>query len=190
MKIIKSSIFIGIVIITLSSCNQSKSAKQIVKSDTLIGKTISFTNKLLVLEGKQFHQFDSILPSINKKPKIISIVDGNCMSCVINLLNGVDSIFQKVVYNKCLLIIVVNVQKKDSAFFMRHLQPSIKAKGIILWDNGFNFEKHNKLLTSDINRRTFMVNAENKIVLIGNPIYYPDLLVKYEKNLAELIQEK
>lgn len=141
----------------------------------------------MVLDKHRFHRIDSLLPAMNGKPKVISIVDGNCMSCVVVQLNKVDSIFQHVLGDKGMFICVLIVQKKDSIAFMRNLQPSIRTKGIILWDNGYHFERYNKLLTPDVNLRTFMVNGEDRIVQYGNPIFYPDLLEKYKEKLANLM---
>ena len=133
----------------------------------------------------QFQRTDSFISEIEDKTKIISIIDGNCMKCVVNQLNRIDSIFTSIlpVNDDNRLIFILNVRKEDSAYFMRYLQPAIKTTGIILLDNNYSFERQNHLFTSNINLRTFMVNNENRIIQYGNPIMNPDVIFKYQEKL-------
>ena len=73
-----------------------------------------------------------------------------------------------------------------AAYFMQNIQPFIKAKGIILWDNNYHFESRNKLFTPHINLRTFMINSDNRVVLFGNPLIHSDILHEYKKKLVSL----
>nr|MDA3779167.1 hypothetical protein [Bacteroidales bacterium] len=138
----------------------------------------------LKLEGTRLFKTDSLIAEIEGKTKIISIIDGNCMKCIINELNKIDSTFNSILNDDDLLIFILNVNKYDSVFFMRNLQPAIKATGIILWDNSYNFEQQNNLLTYDKNLRTFMINRKNKIIQYGNPVMNPDVIFEYKKKLG------
>lgn len=79
------------------------------------------------------------------------------------------------------MVFVLNVNSKDSTSFMSFLNPEINTKGLILWDNNFSFETSNELLTPVLNQRTFLVNRNNKIVVIGNPLLNPRVLKQYKK---------
>ena len=175
-----------VVIIIIASCKHqhSNSNSNNTTLDTLLAKTIIFPNNLLKLNGTQFQRTDSFISEIEDKTKIVSIIDGNCMKCIINQLNKIDSVFNNFMPgDDNLVIFILNVSKEDSVYFMRHLQPAIKATGIILWDNNFNFERQNNLFTPDVNLRTFMINNENKIIQYGNPIMNPDVIFEYQEKL-------
>ena len=182
--------FVFFVIIILTSCSSKlKKNNNSITSDTLLTKTIFFPNSLLKLHGTQFQKIDSFILRIENKTKIISIIDGTCMSCIINLLNTTDSAFKSIILkDNTLLVFILNVSKRDSAFFMRNLQPAIKVGGIILWDNNYNFERQNNLFTSDVNLRTFMVNKKNRIIQYGNPIMKPDVIFEYKEKLKSSIK--
>ncbi len=177
--------FVLFIIIFLTSCkNQHENKNSTIASDTLLTKTIFFPNSLLKLDGNQFQKIDSFIFEIEDKTKIISIVDGNCVKCIINQLNAIDSIFNSILHDDDnLLIFILNVNKEDSAFFMRNLRPEIKATGVILWDSNYNFERQNHLFTPNMNLRTFMINNENKIIQYGNPIMNPDVIFEYQEKL-------
>lgn len=184
MKIISPFIlFVCFIVLVSSSCNyQSRNNNSTI--DTLLTKTIIFPNSLLKLNGVQFQKIDSFLYEIEDKMKIISIIDAGCMECIMNQLNKIDSTFNSIMFgDESVLIFILNCSREDSIFFMNNLQPAIKAKGTILWDTDFYFEKQNHLFTSSINSRTFMLNNENEIIQYGNPILKPDIIIEYQEKL-------
>lgn len=153
-------------------------------TDTLLTKTIFFPGSLKKLEGDHFKEIDSFRFEIEEKNKIVSIVDGVCMKCVIEQLNIIDSTFNSILPDDSgVMIFILNVSKADSAYFMLNLRPAIKAKGVILWDNNYDFERQNHLFTSNSNLRTFMTDGENKIIQYGNPVMHPDVISKYQEKL-------
>lgn len=176
-------------IIILTSCKYlHKNNNNIITSDTLLTKTISFPNSLLILDGNQFQKIDSFIFKTEDKTKVISIMDGNCPKCIVNQLNNIDSIFNGILHDDDFLIFILNVNKQDSVFFMCNLQPAIKATGVILWDSNYNFERQNNLFTPNANLRTFMVNKKNRIIQYGNPVMKPDVIFEYIERLKSLIK--
>ena len=168
-----------------TSCKTKQQNEEILTSKTLLNKTITFPNSLTELDGIEFHKTDSL--KLEETTKIISIIDGNCMKCIITQLNKLDSIFNDILHDKkSTLIFILNVHPDDSVFFMNNLQPAINASATILWDNNYNFERTNDLFTPDINLRTFMVNENNKIIQYGNPILHPNILSKYSEKLGDI----
>ena len=180
-----SLLFFVVIVINASCKHQHSINNNNNTTDTLLTKTIIFPNSLLKLNGMQFQRTDSFISEIEDKTKIISIIDGNCMKCVVNQLNRIDSIFTSIlpVNDDNRLIFILNVRKEDSAYFMRYLQPAIKATGIILLDNNYSFERQNHLFTPKVNLRTFMINDENRIIQYGNPIMNPDVIFEYQEKL-------
>jgi len=170
-----------LLIITSISCNYKSTVKREKTSDTFLSKQIVFPKSLVKLDGLQGCKIDSVLGEIENTIKIISIVDGACPKCITNQLNYTDSLFSSIIENEDVrLIFILNVFSEDSVYFMRYTQPYISAKGIIFWDNNYNFEQENKLFSPDENLRTFMIDKDNKIVVYGNPVLNKDIIVKYK----------
>lgn len=148
---------------------------------------VKFNEELKLLADGKLYTSESIVKNHMGKKKIISIVDGVCMKCVLYELNEADKIFQKITKTNKLgqVIYILNVTPLDSAFFLRHLEPSIKVQGLLLWDNSYCFERTNDLLTANRNQRTFLLDERNNIILFGNPLYNPKLIEEYKKILEE-----
>lgn len=177
-------LFLSVLPFVFFSCVNTKKSDDGGIADTLLSKTIIFPNSLIQLNGAEFQNINSFTTQNSGKTKIISIIDGACMKCIINQMNKLDSVFSNILIDSDnIMVFVLNVSKQDSTFFMRNLQPSINAKGFILWDNNFNFERENNLFTPDINLRTFMVNPENRIIQYGNPLMHPDVIWEYKAKL-------
>ncbi|MGE0077540.1 MAG: hypothetical protein AB7S48_06745 [Bacteroidales bacterium] len=175
---------LGLGILSFNSCSNGKIDGSKTNADSLLTKTITFPSNLTQLNGTSFQSIDSFLFNNDSKTKIVSIIDGTCAKCIINQMNKIDSTFGSILLDSDnIMVFILNVSQHDSAYFMRNLQPIINANGIILWDNNYNFERYNKLLTTDINLRTFMVNKENKIVQYGNPLMHPDAIWEYKAKL-------
>ena len=173
------------VFMSMGACSNREKKNGNNSADSLLTKTISFPKTLLQLDENKIKKIDSFNAATKGKRKIISIIDGNCSKCIINQLNNIDSIFNKLIINKnsSELIFILNVQSKDSAYFMQNLRPLIDARGIILWDNNYNFERKNKLFTKNYNLRTFMTNPKNRIIQYGNPLMNPELIYEYKEKL-------
>ena len=154
-------------------------------SDTLLGRHIVFPSSLFQLQADELIPVDEVLKDIEGKTKIVSIIDGDCMKCIISNMNVQDSLFHTIILDSDQqMIFILNVRPADSSYFMRNLQPAIRVQGIVLWDNDFNFEAVNALFTPDVNLRTFMVNSSDSLVMYGNPLINPDLLQEYMSNLG------
>lgn len=175
---------LGFSLLVFFSCVNDEKKAVNETSDTLLTKTISFPKSLIQLDGTKFQDIDSFITQNEGKTKIISIIDGTCMKCIINQMNEIDSTFGSILLDSDnIMLFILNVSKQDSTFFMRNLQPAINAKGIVLWDNNYNFERYNNLLTTNINLRTFMVDKHNKIVQYGNPLMHPEVIYEYMAKL-------
>jgi len=187
----KSSFLLKMIVVYsglfFMSCNIQQGSNNSQTSDTLLAKTITFPRSLSKFRGSQLQPIDSFLLDIDGKRKVISIIDGTCMKCIIYQLNRIDSIFNATLPedDDIVLIFVLNVFKEDSVFFMRNLYPEIRALGILLWDNDYNFERENQMFTPDEYLRTFLTDHNNRIVQYGNPIMNPDIIAEYRKKLLK-----
>lgn len=173
------------IAILFSTCTSVKQDSAQNSKDTLIGKAVTFPPQLLRMDGLGFSDLETFTAESKNKIKMISIIDGTCAACIINQMNGLDSVFNAIIRDRDLVVVfILNVSRNDSSYFMLNMQPAIKAKGIVLWDNSYSFERQNKLFTPDMNLRTFMVNRENRIIQYGNPLMHPDVIWEYKAKLA------
>jgi hypothetical protein len=155
-----------------------------VTSDTLLQKKIVFPDELRPITPAAITSMTNFRSYTDGKEKIVSIIDGTCASCIIDQLNLIDKTFQDInETGSAVMVFIVNVTKNDSAYFVLNMQPLIKAKGLVLIDHSYNFEKRNKLFTSDGNLRTFLISEEGKILTYGNPLINRNLLSNYKTML-------
>lgn len=181
-------LFTALLIIFCYACCliSCKDFKKSTGGNKMLVKKIAFPKDLLVLRNDTLSNCDSILDSSVGVPKIISIVDANCVKCIVNHMNALDSVFQEIVSNRnAKMYFILNVNDGDSAYFMRNLSSYINTKFPVLWDNNYNFERCNNLFTPDRNLRTFLTNDQDQIIQYGNPILDPGVIDLYKDKLLE-----
>lgn len=83
-------------IIFLAACKYQNRKESSIISRNLFTKKIFFPNCLLELKDHKFEKIDSFLYETKGKKKIISIIDGTCMKCIVNQLNKIDSAFNHI----------------------------------------------------------------------------------------------
>lgn len=175
---------IALLLLACGGVAQRNSCGETV-SDTLLGKHVVFPNNLLLLSNASLTPAHEYMTSIEGKAKIVSIIDGDCMKCIVTNMNVLDSLFRTVILGSDQqMVFILNVSPTDSAYFMRNLQPTIRVQGLVLWDSCYSFETANELFTSDINQRTFMLSPSDSIVMYGNPLFNPNLLHEYMANMG------
>lgn len=176
-----------IFLVLICSCVFEQNKNLTIPPDTLLTRQISFPKSLNPINNQAAYSLDSFLHVVNNKPKIVSIIDGNCSACIINFLNGFDLLVGSLLPDdsNVELVFILNVSPSDSSYFMRNMHPEINTRGKILWDNNFNFERENKLFTPDQSLRTFMVDKDNRIIIYGNPLMEPKLLATYKEKIEQ-----
>ena len=193
MKLIQLSIILFFVFsLFFTSCKPNDSATVAngipLMVDTMLSKVIIPPEELTPLKAI-VRTRPATKEQNSSKIKIVSIVDGNCRSCIMYQLNAVDSIFQSQLNNPEIfeMIFILNVKSSDSTFFVLNQLPLINVRGSVYWDNKYLFERTNKLFTSDVNLRTFMTNHSGQIVQYGNPTINPKVINEYRIKLTQLI---
>jgi len=147
--------------------------------DTLIGKPIHFPRTLLQVKNGGLVNADSAINIVEGSSYMVSIIDATCVKCIYYRLNLLDSLFRTNLSPEVGKVFVINIEGRAIPYFFRELYPAINAKGILLLDTAFDFERGNSILSSNINHRTFMVDYHGKIKLYGDPLYRPQCLDQY-----------
>ncbi|MCC5921023.1 MAG: hypothetical protein LAT68_12575 [Cyclobacteriaceae bacterium] len=170
-------------IFNLNSCVQNEN--NLEGEEGFNKQQIFYSSNLLILKDNKLVKTSK--SDWSNSSKLISIVDGVCMKCVVNDLNFMDSVFIALTRNSDVDVIhVLNVLSKDSLNFRTQFEPHLDVKGKVFWDSSYNFESQNNILVADKNRRVFLVDSNDYVKIIGNPVFDQDINIAYQKLLNEL----
>lgn len=154
--------------------NYAEEISSIVKKMT--NKNIIFSDSLLQILSESGN--DNF---IREERKIISVIAGNCGACVMTLKNW-ESCFREMKdqgYENRLLFIIEDI---DSALFKKIYRLEIPSGMTLVFDRNSVFSKQNEL-PNDKMLKTFMIDTENNVVLVGNPSLDKELWILYLNEL-------
>ena len=130
--------------------------------EEMVGKDLVFPDSLISRSPEPYITNFKV-----EGEKIISVIDGNCSTCVSKLKNWescVDILKNQGYENKLFFII----EDVDSAFFNQAYGKRIPQGLTFFFDKNSVFSKVNKLPNKKM-LKTFLIDSENKILLVGNP---------------------
>lgn len=159
--------------------------------------------QILYLIGKQIHIDESyqslsvkngVIDSLSvfyefKKPiKIVTYMDrSSCTQCAMQILIEWNKILQDVKSDSVGFVTIVYPTDKaelESALNM------LKLSNTLLYDTYNNYLKDNKLSDILARNRTFLLDKNNKVVLVGEPLHKPKLWDLYKSSIQILINNK
>ena len=184
MKQIK---FLIIALMFIYSCKDNN--EDTVK-DSFLGQQIILPNQNLIINK---NNLSSIAADTNRyNYTVIRFMSGDCPKCVEPMRefnNYMDNLKKNI---NCIHIINV----VDSVFFKHDVYPLLDKKYPIYVNNNHEFEKNNELEGFFKLSNTFIINNQNKITLIGNPLYdeqvskqFAELLKETERNNSKLTEQ-
>ena len=172
-----------ILLLTIISCNNEQSLSKellLLQSRPII---LPLNDDLIL------HNMDSILISekINKLKYIIYSDSLDCTSCMINNLSSWEPIleYSKKYNGKLIFQFIFSPIKKD----LRQINMLIEYSGFkhqIMIDLKKNFEKLNPHLPKNKALHTFLLDENNRVVLVGNPLRNK----KIEEMFYKIVEEK
>lgn len=182
----KKLLFIWIALTFLVSCHDKKKEDAINSVKQWVGKEILFPkNNTFTIRGKDTVDF----PLNVSNYKLVHYIDtAGCIACQLKLaewqrfMNEVDSV------SSSHTSFVFYIYPHD----MKDIQLEFRREAFdypVCLDEKDEFNRLNKLAT-DKNLRTFLLDKENKIVAIGNPMENPSVKKFYLKILTGKEQEK
>ncbi len=172
---------------TITSCikkdtTQNELQKQIESIVLqMTGKRLYYPDSLTFYRDNNLIKSDSLLSTKDKK--IITVISGNCSKCVIAIRDWIPYYQNMKIngYGDNLIILVENVTPK---YFWEFYADSIPSDLIFIFDNKCVFSEQNKL-PKNKSLNTFLVDQNNKIQLIGNPVYDKELGALYLRELQK-----
>lgn len=146
--------------------------------DDFIGKEIVFPDSLSVIKN------DTLLPQ-NKNffntgtKKVIHLFKADCGKCV-DSFNQLNQYLKSLEGNfECMFFIYTSNYK----YFKTHVYPQLNTAGYLILNNNNQFEKSNKLEGTYNLLNTFIINGNNEIEFIGNPINSKDNMSEFINHL-------
>ncbi|MDR2146939.1 MAG: hypothetical protein LBE91_10820 [Tannerella sp.] len=183
MKYIKTISFIFIVCVIIS-CIKNKNtgnAKKIIVE--WVGETILFPQNLDCMMRDSMMQCPE---TDNSNYKILLYIDSlGCTSCRTKLPK-----WRKLIVESDTLF----ENKPDFLFFFQPKINGIKELKILLKSNGFDYpvfvDRENKIMQlnsfpKEPEYQCFLLDKNNKVVIVGNPIYNPAIWELYKKIIRE-----
>lgn len=166
----------------LSACkwNDNKKIEELVES--WMGKELKFDDYTTYSDGNLSSNKEVFK---NNKPQIVSYFNTfECLSCIDDLL-----LWSKVVnkFEQYDIEFVFIIYTNDHQFdhYIKKYLPSWGVTYPIFLDKRDNFRKINDLYPRKF-FQTFLLNGNNQVILIGNPLLKDDLMTLYENKIKIL----
>ena len=189
MRILTNICIIAIIIAFNACKNKTRNAHETLDTHVenikkIKGKTIKFPDTV-----NSMINYSAKLNDIytEKNIKIVSYTDGRCPACI-KKLNGLNKIIKELDSIQGTDIDLISfVLIKNKKKFLRKFYPELDSLPLILVDNYRFLEKNEFPASGDY--RTFLVNADNEIQLVGNPYQNKELKKLYTKKIKTIVDE-
>ena len=164
---------IGLLLILFSCQTEQKYTKDEEQIRQVIGSKIEIPVQLITLKDSILYvEETNALNLKNNGHRIISMISGDCMACV-ESLNKWDSFIKK--HNDHPNVNVYHIiTVSDLRHFMKNIYSKINRNATLHIDTSHYMFQYNNL-PDNPSLHTFLVDKNNKILLVGNPIHSPAL---------------
>lgn len=170
---------IFLLFLVMMSCNKAKRETENSVSKFL-GDTLFLPEKTEVLYKDSLYKKTN--PINNKaKLKISTLLWGDCHSCIADLKKWEK--FYQFVENKKEVEILFYLYTSDLKFFRKSLYKKKIHKYPLILDKKLKYIDRNKLPFKNKTYQTFLLDSNNKVILVGNPIHGDKLMKLYKKEI-------
>lgn len=145
-------------------------------------------NKEIIIDEQLFTEIEGStsllnIQLINDLPfKIVTVISLDCGDCIESMENWVKNISELQIP---LLIIICG---NNSNYAKDLILKSEKKIDFILFDKDDNFVNVNNI-PDELIFRTFLLDSDNKIKVIGNPIENPKVKILYDREIEKTISK-
>ena len=174
-----TSLLIYLVVI---SCNQVKEESE-KKVSRFIGDTL-FLPEISEVLYKDSLYHEKLPLNKESKLKITTLIWGDCESCIADL-EGWGELFQ-LANSKQDIEILFYLYTSDFNFFKKHIydDKNFHQYPLIL-DKKLNYVDRNDLPFNDKIYQTFLLDSNNKVILVGNPTQSDKLMELYKEEIKK-----
>ena len=177
-----SCYFLGLflVITMFTFCKEKEN-----NTKNYIGDTINLPKISKILYKDSLYQ-KNIFYKDSAKLKITTYLKADCHTCIMDLLKW-EKYFQYFTSKKELKIYFYFNTKNLAAF--RHNINKMKAdKYPLIYDQKNKYLENNKLPLTKKQFQTFLLNSNNEVILVGNPLYNEKLMKLYKKEINKRLE--
>lgn len=122
----------------------------------------------------------------NTKIKIVSFLDGNCGVCIHDFLRWKNFVREYNINSEVEILIYVNTYNYDG--LIETLNPKEFSQFVFINDTNNIFFKINKL-EDDKMYHTFLLDSNNKVLIIGSPILNENIKYLYLNTINEILSD-
>lgn len=160
-------------------------------SNKIINRDIiqKWLNKVLIIpENLEIHEANQDIDSLETKfysagIKIVTYLNGDCSACILDLNKWKEYIFNGDLDKD--IVFLFFVYSTDYSVFEMMNRTEIHFPYPLIYDNLNQFYKANNIPSNRL-LQTFLLDSNNKIILIGNPIYSEKLKELYTIEIKRL----
>ena len=161
------------MVLAISSCKfykKDKEAKQLIKVfQEFSKKELKFPDSVSVFFKKNDLQKHSIQSYAGGHLKIVTRIAGDCSRCVNNLKRWEEEIIEEIDTNSVKFLPFIYTD--NYSFFTDVIYPELAINYPLLIDTLNLFIMNNDLPRFDKRFHTFLIDENNNIILIGNPLH-------------------
>ncbi len=155
----------------------------------MIGKEILIPNDIeCYINGRD----TSIGVLDNTTSKMVVYLDSTeCSSCEINYLPRYSNISDVNIWTrgKFAIVFIFSPKNKDIEAIRRSISRYQSINALLLLDKSGNFAKLNQNTLINKNLKTFLLDQNNEVVLVGSPLGNEKMWDLYKKEIARLSRE-
>ena len=169
------SIIIGICFACDSPKKETKN-----KVSEYMGDTLYLPTKTEILYKDSLYHKNTPINN-QAKLRISTLLWGDCHSCIADLKKWEE--FYQFVENKKEVEIMFYLYTSDLKFFRKSLYKKEIHKYPLILDIDLKYIDRNKLPFKQKIYQTFLLDSNNKVILVGNPIYSDKLMKLYKEEI-------
>jgi hypothetical protein len=186
----------SILLFTICGCQKHQEKKEkyskLKKQVTdLKNKEIVIPDSLMIYKKKpDTLQFINLSKNLNffDTYKIVTYINGDCGSCVMQI-NSWQRVLNMLKYNNKAKFIPI-IYTTDINLFKRKMAPKIKISHPFYFDFKDEYITINKLYKYNEQFYTFLLNDNNQVILVGNPVYSPKLMKLYKEEINKRLDKQ
>lgn len=179
---IKKVVFLSLILLSILGCRDKKTAEieKVVKEWT--GKEIIFPENLQC----KWMDRDTVCPELFDKPyKVLVYVDSvGCTSCKLKLPEWEEYILEteKIIPGKVSFLFFFTPKSERELI---HLLKTERFEYPIFMDKDEEINKLNRFPSGNMMFQCFLLDGNNQVLIIGNPILNPQIEELYKQRIIE-----
>ena len=175
---------ISFLFLVIISCNQAKRETE-KRVSQFVGDTLTLPEKSNVLYKDSLYQ-ENFPFNKDLKLKISTLLWGDCKSCVAELEKW-DTLFNLTQSKQDIGILFYLYTSDFSLFRKRIYNHNVQQYPLIL-DKEFEYIDNNGLPFKKKVYQTFLLDSNNRVILVGNPIYNKKLMKLYKQEINKRLE--